>query len=120
MREEALYQPRLAWATDWNHSNRKLSATPNAAKGGLVIFCAKSTTETKTDPRASSFWSSNRSNLAGIAVLNPFPWESERVLRPLRTEFPAQAVRVHSMQEGAHTVLVPVHESGNHFCGRAL
>src|SRR5216683_876487 len=57
---------------------------------------------------------------AAIAVMNPFPWESERVLRPLRTEFPAQTVRVHSMQEGAHTVLVPVHESGNHFCGRAL
>src|SRR5260370_16992162 len=36
------------------------------------------------------------------------------------TEFPAQAIRVHSMQESAHAVLVSIHEFGDNSCGRAL
>src|SRR6267143_2971708 len=48
------------------------------------------------------------------------PWESARVLRPLWTEFPAQTVRVYSLQKSAHAVLVSTHESGDHICSRAL
>src|SRR6267143_7221861 len=48
------------------------------------------------------------------------PWESARVLRPLWTEFPAQTVRVHSLQKSADAVLVSIHESGDDICSRAL
>src|SRR5258708_35495444 len=58
--------------------------------------------------------------LTAIAGLNAWLWESTRVLRPLWTELPAQTVRVHSMQKSADAVLVPIHEFGDDFCGRAL
>src|ERR1700730_6198396 len=47
-------------------------------------------------------------------------WESNRVLRSLWTEFPAQAVRVHSLQKSADAVLVSIHELGDDICGGTL
>src|SRR5467141_3315735 len=58
--------------------------------------------------------------LTAIAGLNPWLWERTRVLRPLWTELPAQTVRLHSLQKSADAVLVPIHEFGDDFCGRAL
>src|SRR6266436_7453211 len=58
--------------------------------------------------------------LTAIAGLNPWLWESSRVLRPLWTELPAQTVRVYSLQASAHAVLVPIYEFGNDFCSRAV
>src|SRR5262249_13844640 len=49
----------------------------------------------------------------GRCCSDPSLWENYRVLRPLWTEFPAQTVRVHSLQEGAHAVLVSIHESSH-------
>jgi hypothetical protein len=60
-------------------------------------FCARKTTETKTAPLTSSFWNGKRSKLTAIAGLNPRDRESNRVLRPLWTELPAQTVRVYSL-----------------------
>src|SRR6266481_4823057 len=85
-------------------------------------FCATKSTDTKTDPLTSSFWYVKRCNLTAIVGLNPTLGirESNRVLRPLWIEFPAQTVPMHSLQTSAHPVLVPIHEFGHHFCGRAL
>src|SRR6267378_3363513 len=86
----------------------------------VQVLCASKNSKTKTDPLTSSFWNGKRSNLKGIAGLNPFLCESSRVLRPLWTELPAQTVRVYSLQKSAHAVLVSIHEFGDDFRGRAV
>src|SRR5258708_24546116 len=83
-------------------------------------YCGSKTTGTKTDPPTSSFWNGKRCKLTAIAGLNPCVWESNRVFRPLWTELPAQTVRVHSLPKSADALLVPIHEFGDDFCGRAL
>src|SRR6266699_1057976 len=46
--------------------------------------------------------------------------ENDCVLRSLWTEFPAQTVCVHALQEGAHAILVSTHEFGHPFGGRTF
>src|SRR5690349_3980450 len=83
-------------------------------------FRATGHSGTKTGPRASSFWRVTRNKLDAIVVRIPSLRENYCVLRSLWTEFPAQTVRVHSLQESAHTILVSIHEPGHHSGGRAL
>src|ERR1041384_3952321 len=108
-------------------TRRATSRLPNSARGRgtqlRVSVCTSFVQESTTAPKLTLgpvvFRGIRAINWQRVSS-NPLYGRTYCVLRSLWTEFPAQTVRVHSLQESAHAVLVSIHEFGHHPGGRPL